>query len=576
MRSRIISELKGRLRTAVATSLGQEVTPEVTTTTEKQFGDYQSNVALVLAKRLGRSPRDIASHIAAALDTREIVERPIIAGPGFINFRLSLPFLAATLGARVCDARLGIEVVTKPARIVVDFSSPNVAKRMHVGHLRSTIIGDAIVRTLRFLGHSVVSDNHVGDWGTQFGMLIWAWKHLRDEDKLRIEPIGELERLYQVASERSRSNECVAEACRAELVKLQSGDEENVGLWQRFVEISRREAVRLYQRLGVAFDLWRGESYYNDMLPCLVTQLLDSGIARSSDGAAVVFFSEPKELVSTPFLIRKSDGAALYSTTDLATLKTRVEELNAERIIYVVDVRQSLHFKQLFATAALMGYAVELTHVGFGTIQGPDGKPFRTREGGVIKLESLLDEARDQIRPLVTSKWPNMSDHDIEQLSNNIGVAAIKYADLSHNLTTDYRFEWQKFLNPDGNTGPYLLYTVVRINSLLRTFEHEHGNVFLHDGQPLLLQENEELQVAKLIVGFADVLESVSDTLRPHLLCEYLYDLARAFNLLYGRHPIVRGKDALVMRSRLALSALTLRTLEIGLTCLNIPVVHHM
>jgi len=573
---RIVTTLTEQLTSAVRDAWSVEEFPNVVPTADG-FGDYQSNVALSLGKKLARPPQEVARSIVSAFRGSDSCSSVEIGGPGFINFRLSPAWISTTLRDAILDPRFGVSLVAKPRRVIVDFSSPNVAKRMHVGHLRSTILGDAIQRTLAFIGHHVLGDNHLGDWGTQFGTLIWAWKQIRHSElSEEHDAIAELERLYQVAVEMSRSNEGVAGECRAELLKLQGGDSENMALWQQFVDASRQESANIYQRLGISFDLWRGESSYNSILTETVDDLVQAGIARESNGAVAVFFLDFEDLSSTPFLIRKTDGASLYATTDIATAKCRIEEYGAEQIIYVVDVRQSLHFRQLFATIGMMGYSADLVHVGFGMMLGPDGKPFRTRDGGTIRLKSLIDEASSRIHPMVRAKWPKLSREQVDQLSEQIGIGAIKYADLSHNRETDYRFEWDRFLNPDGNTGPYLLYTFVRAKSVLRSFEAQHGQPFVYDGIAIDLKKPEEITLGRLLVSLPDALYHSAEALRPHRLCEYIYSVARSFNAFYAACPVIWASDESVKQSRLALCTATLRAFEIVLNCLNIPLVEKM
>lgn len=550
--------------------------PDVRETTDPRFGDYQINGVLPLARTLRENPHALATRVLEALALDDICDTPEIAGPGFINLRLRPDWVAAQVGAAALDERLGITTVETPRTIVVDFSSPNVAKRMHVGHLRSTIIGDALVRCLRFLGHEVVGDNHVGDWGTQFGTLLWAWEHHGDEAALASDPIGELERLYKLGSETSRANPEVAEACRAELVALQAGDATRLALWKRFVAISRADAEATYERLNVSFDTWHGESFYHDALPGVVETLVDNGLARESEGAMAVFFEDVEKLADKPFLIRKTDGAFLYATTDLATLEYRVGHYAPDQVIYVVDVRQSLHFTQLFETFRRMGHVLDLEHVGFGMMLGDDGRPFRTRDGGTVTLSALLDEAEARILPIVEEKWPDLPEAERRHIASQVGIGAVKYADLSHNLGTDYRFEWDKLLAADGNTGPYLQYTVVRIRSLLREHEVRFGAPFAADGSPLLLDEPEELALAKSILKLGDTMDSVARTLRPHFLCDAIYTLARSFNPFYAKCSILGAKDEATRNSRMSLCLATVRAMEIGLDCLNIPTVDRM
>ncbi|MCB9733833.1 MAG: arginine--tRNA ligase [Deltaproteobacteria bacterium] len=568
-----LSEMAAR---AMREALGLESpNPELRPATDARFGDYQINGVLPLAKELKENPRKLAEKVVAALDTGGICLAPEIAGPGFINLRLDPAWVATALGAAAADARLGVAPVGDPQSIVIDFSSPNVAKRMHVGHLRSTVIGDALVRTLKFLGHTVVGDNHLGDWGTQFGILIWAWKRERDEAALAADPIGELERLYKLGTERGKADPEVAEACRQELAKLQAGDAENKALWERFVAISKEAAATVYERLEVEFDAWHGESFYHDRLHGVVEGLLERALAVETQGAIGIFFDEPG-LPETPYLIRKSDGAFLYATSDIATVEYRLEAYGADRIIYVVDVRQSDHFRQLFATIRKMGYDVKMEHVGFGMMLGADGRPFKTRDGGTVRLDSLLDEAEARILPLVTERWPDASEEEQRAIARKVGSGAVKYADLAQNLTTDYKFDWDKLLAADGNTGPYLQYTLVRCASVFREHVARFGAEFAVDGSPLRLEADEEKELAFFLVRLGDTLERVGEQLRPHILCEYLYALARKFNAFYAKCSILGADDEATRRSRLTLVQATYRTFEIGLSCLNIPRVSRM
>ena len=575
---RLLVTIDGLARRAMAKAFPEldvaSLNPDVRPTADAKFGDYQINGVLPLAKTLKGNPRALAQKVVDALDGEGVVGPPEIAGPGFINLRLVPDWVAREVGLIAIDhARLHVSPVATPDTIVVDFSSPNVAKRMHVGHLHSTVIGDALVRTLRFLGHTVIGDNHIGDWGTQFGILLWAWKLERDEAALAADPIGELERLYKLGTAKAKADEAVAAACRAELQALQAGDPERHALWQRFVAISRAEAETIYARLEVDFDAWLGESSYNDRLAPLVDELLASGLATVSEGAVVIFLDEPG-LPKTPFLIRKSDGAFLYATTDIATIEHRIRHFHATKSIYVVDVRQSDHFRQLFATARRLGLEVGLEHVGFGMMLGADGRPFKTRDGGVVRLDQLLDEAEERILPLVREKWPSAPEDQQRAIAAKVGVGAVKYADLAQNLATDYKFDWEKLLAADGNTGPYLQYTLVRALSVFREHEARLQTAFVPDGRPVQLDNDEEKALAWELVRFGDAVERVGQTLLPHFLCEYLYGLARAFNAFYAKHTIL-GDEA-TRTSRMTLTHVVHRTLEAGLSCLNIPRVARM
>ena len=559
-------------RRAIKAALDLDADPDVRESTNARFGDYQINGVLPLAKIAKANPRELASKVVAALDTAGMCLEPEIAGPGFINLRLNPEWVAKELGKAAADARLGVSPAEAKRTVVIDYSSPNVAKRMHVGHLRSTIIGDALARTLRFLGHEVVGDNHIGDWGTQFGILLWAWARHADEAALAADPVGELERLYKLGSEAARGDESIGEACRAELAALQAGDAERKALWDRFVAISRADAESIYERLNVSFTSWHGESFYHARLPGVVQSLLEQGLARESEGAIAVFFEDVEQLADKPFLVRKRDGAFLYATTDLATIDYRVETYTPDQMIYVVDVRQSLHFRQLFETARRRGVECDMEHVGFGMMLGNDGRPFRTRDGGTITLASLLDEAEARILPLVQEKWPDEPEAGQRAIASEVGIGAVKYADLSPNLATDYRFDWDKLLAADGNTGPYLQYTLVRIRSIFREYEARFGEPFEVDTTPLNLEAPEELELAKELMRLGDVLDRVDRNLRPHVICDYLYGLSRKYNPFYASCKVLSADTEARRRSRMALCQATARALEIGLDCLNIPV----
>lgn len=577
MSGRLVEELSRRAARGMNAAFGADADPEVRPTNDPRFGDYQINGVLPLARRLGENPRKLAERLLASLDLGDMCLAPEIAGPGFINLRLDPAYIARQAGHIAVDPRAGISPVERPESVVVDFSSPNVAKRMHVGHLRSTIIGDALVRTLRFLGHSVVGDNHVGDWGTQFGILLWAWERHADEAAFERDAIGELERLYKLGSEASKASPEVAAACRAELAALQGGDPARLAQWDRFVAVSRADAEAIYARLGVSFDAWHGESFFHDRLAGVVERLQERGLARESEGAIAVFFDEESDLGSTPFLVQKSDGAYLYATTDIATFEYRAATYAPDRIIYVVDVRQSLHFKQLFAVIEAMGNErVRLEHVGFGMMLGSDGRPFRTRDGETITLAALLTEAEERILPIVAEKWPDASDAEQRAIAAQVGIGAVKYADLSQNLTTDYRFDWDKFLAAEGNTGPYLQYALVRIRSILREYEARFGAAFVATGAPLVLQADQERELATELLKLGDALDAAARLSRPHILCEYLFGVARRFSPFYAACPILSAPDDALRESRVALSVATARTLEIGLACLNIPPLERM
>lgn len=555
-------------------------------TQDPTFGDFQLNGAMPLAKELGKSPREIAQPIADALAAHEAVERADVAGPGFVNITLCAAWIASLLEHALADQdRDGVPAVDAPEKVIVDFSSPNIAKQMHVGHLRSTIIGDAISRILAFVGHDVVRDNHLGDWGTQFGLLMVGMREWGSNDALDHEPIVELERVYKLASERAGDDEDFAESARNELAKLQSGDPDNRALWERFVEVSRRALDEVYAELGVTFDTWLGESAYHDALPGVVEDLLARGIARQDDGAVCVFWNErddvPKSLrkQKTPFIVRKKDGAFLYSTTDIATVLHRRDEFGADRALYVVDSRQGLHFQQLFAVMKLLGVSMSLEHVGFGTVLGNDGKPLRTRDasGNVITLASLLDEsrrrARDRIDEGVAEGRLRVAPDEIDHVARVVGIGSVKYADLRQNRMSDYQFDWDKMISFQGNAAPYLQYAYARCASIFAKGEANLDE--LPVDTPIALDHPLELTLAKRLIRFADVVHHASATSQPHVICEHVYDVARTFSAFYTECPVLNAAPD-TRKSRLALTALAARQIRRGLGLVGIGVVDRM
>ncbi|MEM1443504.1 MAG: arginine--tRNA ligase, partial [Verrucomicrobiota bacterium] len=434
-------------QTEIATDLPEGFVAQVDQAQNRQFGDYQSNAAMILAKQVKRNPREVASMIIESFDGGSVSETPEIAGPGFINFRLKTEFLEGRLNELVEDEdKLGVPESTTPKTIVADFSAPNVAKPMHVGHIRSTIIGDSLTRIARFLGHKVISDNHIGDWGTQFGMILWGWKNLLDEKALEADPIPELLRVYREVNAKTKEDEALREACKTELVNLQGGDSENLKIWERCIELSKEGLQKIYDRLDIHFDLWLGESFYNDQLAPLVEELIKSEIAEESDGAICVFFPDEPQLADKPALIRKSDGGFLYATTDLATIDYRIEELKADAIWYVVGAPQQLHFDQIFRISRQRGHKAELEFVAFGSILGKDRKMLRTRSGDTVQLADVLDEAVERARVIIEEKNPEFSDEEKTEIAEVIGIGSVKYAELSQFRMTDYIFDWDTML----------------------------------------------------------------------------------------------------------------------------------
>jgi len=565
--------LEEKTSQALAVASGTPAPALIHPTANPQFGDYQANGVMAVAKARKVNPRELAQKVTAQFDPAEIPATWEIAGPGFINFRLDPLWLSRTLLAVALDERLGIESVARPETIVVDFSAPNASKPLHVGHIRSTIIGDALTRVLWFLGHKVVTDNHLGDWGTPFGMLIVGYRTILDRAAYQRDPLAEMERIYKAVQAQTKTDPTVAAQAREELAKLQAGDPENVALWREFITVARQALERVYARLNVQFDYWFGESFYESMLPGVVQELQHKGLAQPSEGAICIFFDEDAELQDKPFLIQKQDGAFLYATTDLATIKYRAEKFHPDRIIYVVDSRQQLHFKQLFAAARRWGYTTALEHVWFGTILGEDGKPIKTREGEPIKLEALLDEAEERARAIARDKNPSLSEDELSRIARVVGIGAVKYADLMQNRTADYRFSWDKMLALDGNTAPYLQYVYARIRSIFRKGELENWQP--EPGMTVRLLAPEEQDLAKQMIRFGDTLLEVERTYKPNLLATFLYDLATKFNLFYQAHAVLKA-PADMRPTRLLLCDLTARYIRKGLELLGIETLEAM
>ncbi|PYI73652.1 MAG: arginine--tRNA ligase [Verrucomicrobia bacterium] len=562
---------------------------ELTQATDPRFGDYQSNVALVLGKQRGENPRALAEKIVARLDVDDVCERPAVAGAGFINFTLRQAAVEKQTLEVWRDDRLGIAETESPRRIVIDFGSPNVAQPMHVGHTRSTVLGDALARVAKFLGHEVIRDNHVGDWGTQFGMVIWGWKNLLDRQALQRNPLAEIVRVYKETNERASRDTEVREACRQELVKLQAGDKENTDIWNECVAFSMQDFERVYKLLDIRYDLQCGESFYNDQLPKVVDRLLKAGIAEISEGAVVVFFWDDPDLADKPLIIRKRDGGFNYATTDLATIDYRVNELKADTIWYVVGAPQTLHFKQIFAVAQREGYTVDVRHVTFGSVLGEDGKLMKTRSGENVPLRELLEEACRRARKIIDEKNPDLSKDEKNNIAEKIGIAAVKYADLSQYRTTDYVFSWDKMLSLHGNTAPYLQNAYVRIRSIFRkagaidvatplsgfgAAQHEEtGHRPMATG--FTFAEPGELELAKRLCQFAEIVPQVLNGFGPNILANYLFELANSFHAFYEACPVLKSEEP-ARSSRLMLSDLTARVLQRGLDLLGIKVPERM
>ncbi len=553
-----------------------------------EFGDYQANGIMPAAKTLKRNPRQLAEKVIAGAELDDVAESLQIAGPGFINVTLKKEFLADRVAEMLPDERLGVDRPAEKQTAVVDYSCPNLAKEMHVGHLRSTIIGDALVRVLEFLGHRVIRQNHVGDWGTQFGMLT-AYLDGADRDAelsatgeticTFVAEIKDLEEFYRRAKKLFDEDEKFANLSREYVVKLQTGDPQVRKTWERFRNISLQHCVLVYERLGVLliYKDVRGESFYNNDLPKVVEDLKAAGLLTESKGAQCVFLDDFKgrDNEPLPVIVQKSDGGYLYATTDLAAIRYRVRELKADRILYVTDSRQSLHFSQIFAVARKASFApenVSLEHVSFGTMMGSDGRPFRTREGGTVKLMDLLDEAEQRALELVNEKNPDLPEEKRKQIARVVGIGAVKYADLAHNRTSDYVFSWDKMLALDGNTAPYMQYAYARIRSIFRKADVASGD---RQMAAILIEEPAERALAIKLVQFPETLESVAAECLPHLLCNYLYELASAFMTFYESCPVLKSAEP-IRASRLALCELTARTISRGLDLLGIETLEQM
>lgn len=555
----------------------------VTQAADLRFGDYQSNAAMVLAKGAKQNPRALAESVSEATDVAGLAKIEI-AGPGFLNFRVKPEAFALRLGDMLGDDRLGVAKVSQALRIVIDFSAPNVAKPMHVGHLRSTFIGDALARVARFLGHEVITDNHIGDWGTQFGMVIWAWKKELNRTALEGDPLTELLRLYRLASSQSKEEDAIREECRQELVALQQGNAENLEIWKECVRLSQEGLRAIYERLNVSFDHWLGESSYNERLADVVESLEEAGLARESDGAVCVFSDEslaPKldpfkiqkegEWEDKPMIVRKSDGGFNYATTDIATIDYRVEEFAADCAWYVVDHRQGDHFKQLFSVAQRRGHKLALEHISFGTILGKNGKPLKTREGDLPLLSDLLRDAVQAARESSEGRTRVEDEEQRELLAETIGLSAIKFMELSHHRTSDYIYDLEKMVAMEGDTAPYLQNAYVRCRTIFSKLAEE---VFL-DGDGLVLEGDEEIHLARMLSRFGESVPAVLDEFRANLLASYLLDLARAYHSFYHVSPVLKSEGA-VRKTRLVLCELTARVLRKGLELLGIDVPERM
>ena len=581
-------DLQDRLQEAVKTILPDAdfSTVQVRACPDPKFGDYQSASLMALAKERRMNPRQLATDVLAKLKADDLCEKIDIAGAGFLNFRLKPEVVAQTLVAAYRGNHLFFRTAPRPRSIVIDFSSPNVAKPMHVGHIRSTILGESLSRIFRFLGHRVVTDNHIGDWGTAFGKLLVGWKESLDRAALERDPIGEMERLYKKINAECDADEARLELARSELVKLQQGDAENLAIWREMIRLSQAQFDEIYGRLKVSFDHTLGESFYNPQLQTTVDELMAKGIARESQGAKAIFSdgSVPQkddpfvvqrdgEWRDNPALIQKNDGGFNYATTDLATLAHRISTWQPDEIVYVTDGRQQLHFRQIFAAFRrwrpdCVG-SVKLAHVWFGTILGEDGKPFKTRSGDTVKLTELLDEAEERAFVAVSEKNPTLEESQRKEIARVVGLGSVKYADLSQNRQSDYVFSWNKMLALQGNTAPYLLYAFTRLAGILRKAGNDLPDLESVSVAEVQLVAADELALGKHLLNFGQILELVLEEYRPNFLCAYLYELAGHLARFYESCPVLQasGNEKI---TRLILCSVSARVLKEGLNLLGI------
>ena len=555
---------------------GLNPTIQVENTRDRSNGDFASNIAMMLAKPAAMKPRELAEKIVTALPADNRISKVEIAGPGFLNFFQNGEALARRLEAALADTRLGVRKTGSTQRVVVDLSSPNLAKEMHVGHLRSTIIGDGVARVLEFLGDTVIRQNHVGDWGTQFGMLL---AYLEENPDAAESGLADLEQFYRAAKMRFDDSAAFADRARELVVQLQAGDADCLRLWTRFNDISLSHCQKVYDRLGVKLSMAdvKGESAYNADLPGIVEALREKGLLSEDNGAQCVFMDEFRNAEGNPLpvIVQKAGGGYLYATTDLAAMRYRHQVLKADRVLYFVDQRQALHFQMAFEVARRAGFvpaAMQLEHMGFGTMNGADGRPFKTRDGGTVKLIDLLDEAEERAYALVSSKNPELAEGELRSIARAVGIGAVKYADLSKHRTSDYSFNFELMLSFEGNTAPYLMYAYTRVASIFRKL----GQSMNASSGHIQLAAAQEIELASRLAQFAEVLNNVAEKGTPHTLCSYLYDLAGLFSSFYEHCPILTAEDTAQRDSRLHLAALTGRTLQQGLELLGLQPLERM
>jgi len=574
------------LEQAIVSLQSQNILPEdiqprivIDRTKDKSHGDFANNLALMLAKPAKQNPRALAELITQHLPTSDLVSKTEIAGPGFINFFINPNFLEKQIDNAFSDPRLNVELTTAPQTVVIDYSSPNLAKEMHVGHLRSTIIGDSVTRTLEFQGHKVIRQNHVGDWGTQFGMLLAYMEELREKGEEINKNLANLEVFYRAAKGRFDESDTFANRARDLVVALQSGDQQCLTLWKEFKDISIAHCQAAYERLGVSLtvDDVRGESAYNKDLAVVVSDLNAKGLLKESQGAKCVFLDsfKNKDGEPLPVIIQKKDGGFLYATSDLAAMRYRQNELNADRVLYFVDARQGLHFQQVFEVARLANFVkadTSLEHMPFGTVMGEDGKPFKTRAGSTPKLSDLLTEAEERAYELVKEKNQEMAEDELRHIASIVGISSVKYADLSKNRTSDYTFSFNSMLSFEGNTAPYLLYAYTRVSSIFNKAGIKIDSITA----PVSFTEEKEIDLANKLIQFNEIISQVAKQGMPHVLCSYLFELAGLFSSFYEACPILSAETEIQKQSRLKLAALTAKTIKQGLSLLGINTLERM
>lgn len=543
---------------------------EISIATNEKFGDFQTNFAMMNSKIIGGNPRKIAENIVNEIgNNNPLIEKLEIAGPGFINIFLKDEYLGKYV-AKMTTEKFEYNELNTKGDVIIDYSSPNIAKRMHIGHLRSTIIGDAVKRLYNFLGYHTVADNHIGDWGTQFGKLIIGYRKWLNKDAYLKNPIEELERVYVEFTKESENDPTLDDMAREELKKLQDGDKENYALWQEFIKVSLEEYNKLYKRMGITFDTYYGESFYHNMMPNVLNELVEKGLAVEDQGAKVVFFDEKDNL--HPCIVQKKDGAFLYSTSDIATVKFRKENYDINRIIYLTDERQQDHFKQFFKITEMLGWDIEKVHIWFGIMRFADGV-FSTRKGNVIRLEQLLDEGKKKALEVIEEKNPSLSEEEKNNIAEVVGVGAIKYADLSQNRQSPIIFEWDKVLSFEGNTAPYLQYSYARIQSIKKKAE-EMGKILTADTK-IVIKDKAERNLVTFLTLFPTMVLKAGETYKPNLLTDYLFDLAKKFNTFYNACPILNQEDEILL-SRLLIADRTAEILKQGLDLLGIKTVNRM